>query len=242
MIVLGAASASAAAPEYGRCLRTTHGKFKDAGCTTPAKPGEERYEWYAGFGGPRPIEKAKFTMASTSLVRLESTSGIVWTCLGETAAGAYTGAKTLSISSIKLSGCEFSGVSCNSAGDRSGEITTVPVVGMLGVYKLGETAAKNLVGLELSAASGEQIWEAACGPLVMRVKGHLILPQPVNQMELSVTVKDIANKGRNTPEEFVGGPKAVLEVSLSGTAYEQLGISFASVTTNEEKIEISTVN
>jgi hypothetical protein len=198
MIVLGAASASAAAPEYGRCLRTTHGKFKDAGCTTPAKPGEERYEWYAGFGGPRPIEKAKFTMASTSFVRLESTSGIVWTCLGETAAGAYTGAKTLSISSIKLSGCEFSGV-----------------------YKLGETAAKNLVGLELSAASGEQIWEAACGPLVMRVKGHLILPQPVNQMELSVTVKDIANKGRNTPEEFVGGPKAVLEVSPSGTAYEQ---------------------
>src|SRR5712671_430118 len=66
MTALFAASASAEAPEYGRCLAHTGGKWKTSGCTTEAKATtEQKFEWYpytgkAANGEEKPVVKKGF--------------------------------------------------------------------------------------------------------------------------------------------------------------------------------------
>ena len=52
--VMASASASAEAPEFGRCLAKAGGKFSDAGCTKGVVS-KGKFEWTSG------VEKNKFT-------------------------------------------------------------------------------------------------------------------------------------------------------------------------------------
>jgi len=107
-MIVGAAlasSASAERPEYGRCLQRAGGKWKDGGCKTPAKAGEEKFEWYAGFSGERPIVKRRFIVTSSpgTLAQL-GTAVVKFTCNSLQYSGEYTGPKTVSTSAWKLRG------------------------------------------------------------------------------------------------------------------------------------------
>ena len=242
-----AASASAEAPSFGRCLKTKEGggtKYNGAKCTVVAAGEKENFEWFPAFGESKPLEKAGFTTAikPATIAVLETKSGTKITCLGETSSGgAYTGDKTVGGIVLQFTGCESGGCKANSAGKGPGQVTWNELDGSLGVWKTGETAAKDKLGISLKPTTGEELVEFACVGLVVKVKGSMILPVPGNAMKLSAAVKLAQAKGKQKPEEFVGGPKEMLECKFSAAPYEQCGLSIAMTWTNEEKVEASTV-
>jgi hypothetical protein len=214
-----AASASAEAPEFGRCKKQAGGKFKNAGCTVGSVPGEERFEWFPG------VVKNNFTTANKAetLVTFESTSGTKITCSGESGHGEYSGLKTESGVVLTFTGCEDSHLTCTTSGQPPGTITTASLGGELRVIKTGTTPAKNKVGIEWAPSPGSAFAEFECGPLKFELTGSLIIPLPANAMKLSYTIKFTANKA----------------LRLNG---EQAALTWTLILTNEEKVEVSTVN
>lgn len=241
-----AASASAEAPEFGRCLKTKGGeglKYTTAKCTVVASGEKENFEWYAGFGSTRPLEKAGFTTAlePATIAVLTTVAGTKITCSGETGGGAYTGSKTVGGIVLKFTGCETGGTRCANGGQFEGHVTWNELDGSLGIWRTGETAAKDGPGISLKPTTGEQLVEFACAGLLVKIKGAVILPVPGNTMKLSAMVKLNAHNGKQKPESFVGGPREVLECKFSVAAYEQCALTLAMTWTNEEKVEASTV-
>src|SRR6476620_8745379 len=90
-----AATASAETPpEVGRCLKKAGGKWKDGGCKTPSKAGEEKFGWYPAFIGgvlnTNPsTPKLKYTSVSkeATVIQLESVSGAVIKASSQSATG-----------------------------------------------------------------------------------------------------------------------------------------------------------
>lgn len=241
-----AAGASAQAPSFGRCLKTKEGggaKYTTAKCTVVASGEKENLEWYPAFGESKPLEKAAFTTAiqPATLAALTTVAGTKIVCRQATSGGAYTSDKTVGGIVLKFTECESGGGKCNSAGKGVGQITWNELEGSLGIWKTGETAAKDKPGISLKPSTGELLVEFSCGGLVVKVKGAVIVPVQANAMKLSTTVKLNAHNGKQKPERFVGGPPEILECKFSAASYEQCGLALAMIQTNEEKIEASTV-
>jgi hypothetical protein len=218
---LFAASASAEPPEYGRCLAHTGGKWKTSGCTTAAKPGEEKFEWYpysgpAANGEEKAVVNKAFTGKSTegTLIRLEATGeahGGFKTkvfCKGETSSGEVTGPKTNVASKIVFTGCEVSsGAKCRTFGAAEGEVRWNDVEGQLVVEKFGynkekkaAVPARNKVANEYTPKGQEFFTQFECGSLTVQVKGHVLSPVTANIMLNATTVKFTALGGNQKPE------------------------------------------
>jgi hypothetical protein len=241
-----AATASAEAPEFGRCLKTKEGggtKYTTAKCTIVASGENEIFEWYSAFGSAKPLAKAGFTtkLKPETLVVIETKSGTKFVCKGETSGGAYTGNKSVGGIVMTFTGCESGGGKCNSAGKGTGVITWNELDGSLGVSKTGETQVKDKLAISLKPTTGEELVEFFCGGLTVQVRGRIILPVTANAMKLSSTVKFTAAKGIQKPANLVGGPQEAPECSIAKTPYEPCGLSFAMIQTNEEKVEASTL-
>jgi hypothetical protein len=242
-----AATASAEAPEFGRCLKTKDGeglKYTTAKCTVVASGEKENFEWYSAFGSTRPLEKAGFTTAikpATSFL-LETEAGTKITCSAETSGGEYRSNKAVGGIVLKFTGCTTGGAKCANGGQSEGHVTWNELDGSLGIWKTGETASKDKPGISLKPTTGEELVEFACGGLIVKVKGSAILPVPGNAMKLSAMVKLNAHNGKQKPESFVGGPLEVLECKFGSVLpYEQCALTLAMTWTNEEKVEASTV-
>jgi hypothetical protein len=242
--LVAGASASAEAPEYGRCLKLKGGKFKNAACTVRSKPGEERFEWYPGFSGARPIAKAGFTqaLASNTLITFESAGSVNLkvTCSGLHAAGSYTGAKSLALPVFVLSGCASGSLSCTSAGKAGGEIALDPLVGLLGVIKKGTKPVENVIGEDLRPETSEEIAQFACSGIPAKWRGSIIFPVLRNKMILSATLT--LNAPTCDVERFEGGERDILEASIAGGPFEPVGCAGKITHTNAEKIEVSSIN
>src|SRR5438105_3308610 len=142
MSAIGAAGASAAAPEFGRCLNISPktGAFKTATCTAKASVTEHNFEWFPGNGSlakngeSKPIEKKKFTSAlnASTLATLEGEGGTKITCKKQvlTHPAEITGAKTAGKIQAKYNECKALGVACENAG--AGEIVTTELGAELG--------------------------------------------------------------------------------------------------------------
>jgi hypothetical protein len=236
---VGAASASAEAPEYGRCAATAKGtgKFSSATCTIEKAGGS--YEWSPGAG-----LKNHFTskMKEATLATLETVKKEKVVCKTETSTAEFTGVKTIGGVVATFTGCEALKLKCNSAGQPEGTIVTFPLKGVLGVEKKGETKVKDKLANELTPENGNDVFaEFSCGGFVVIVRGHVLSPVPSNKMLLVTTVKFTASKGKQKPERFEGGPLAILESSFSGGAYEQSGQTLTTIETGEEKMEANSV-
>jgi hypothetical protein len=240
---LGASAAPAEPPDFGRCLKLAGGKFKDGGCKKAAVPGEERYEWYPAFSGEKPIVKTGFTLSSKEGTLLQfGGTGEKIVCKSMSGSGSYTGAKSASVPTVVLTGCESGELPCTTGGRAAGEIVLDPLVGTLGVVKKGTEPAKTKAGLDLNPTSGEEVAQFSCGLIPVSWRGSLIIPVTANAMKLSTTWKLVYLNGKQKPESFEGGERDVLEGSTAGGPYEQVGVTLTLVETNEEKIEVSTVN
>ena len=83
--------------------------------------------------------------------------------------------------------------------------------------------------------------EFNCGATEVSVRGSVILPLVTNKMLLSAKLKFVASKGKQNPEKFVEGAKAVLEASFNKGAYEQIGLVVKITQTNAELMEVNPV-
>jgi hypothetical protein len=235
------ALAGAQVPEYGRCVKVTSGaaRYGDTRCDTEG--GERKYEWFVG-PGPHP-GFATIIKTGTS-ASLETTGGATVTCSGEASSGRVVGGgdnKHLAGVVIRLTSCEYLGARCSS-GAVAGEMVTHELQGVLGVIHAGETHEKDTVGLALSpAAAGTTVIEATCGGAPLLLRGSVIARVRTNTMLARETVRFVATKGRQTPEGFEAGPHDVLEMSLSGSAFVQTGLTLTATRTDEEKLEVKTL-
>jgi hypothetical protein len=94
-----AASASAEAPEYGRCVKGVahEGGFSGGTCIATDKMDNDGvYEWLPG-PGPKP----GFSTEAKTLTTLVSTGTLI-TCTHESGTGEFVGTKEVHILSVKL--------------------------------------------------------------------------------------------------------------------------------------------
>jgi FG-GAP repeat len=237
----GADQAFVTAPlEYGRCVKVAKGagKYGISNCTALLAGGS--FEWTTE------IVKRKFTTKIKELtkVTLQTVKGSKVTCTGEMSTGEYTGLKTVGGVVLTLTGCELASpkAKCASSGGAAGEIVTKQLEGVLGIETLGETTAKNKIGLDLFPVGRTgPLMEFSCASTTVSVQGSVIVPVTANKMLLTVTVKAAATKGKQKPENFVGGPKDTLEESVNGGSFEQTGLTLTTTQTNEEKVEVNSV-
>jgi hypothetical protein len=248
---ISVSSASAVAPEFGRCLKVTPKALtnydsakclklasEDAGTETE-KLNKGNFKWFSG------VVKTKFTtkMKEATIATLETVGGTKITCTGESSTGEYLNTKEIGKMVAKFTGCETSKIKCESAGAGAGNINTAPLGGPIGVEVVGETPAKNKLANELHSESGN-IAEFECAGLKVVVKGSVLHKIVANAMKLTATEKFTASKGKQKPEHFAGGvaKEHILETSTNGGPFEQSGQTITSILTNEEKVEARTIN
>jgi hypothetical protein len=164
---LAVANASAALPEWGKCVKTPvtikgkehkTGKYSNSNCTEAQTGGE--YEFVKGTEG---LPTRTFTNTMTSSEATLSTSfGVEVKCSGESATGELSGTKEVSNVIVRFIGCKANllSLACEDeirAFEREGkieweylegEITTHTLKGKLG-YISGKGTANPAVGLEL---------------------------------------------------------------------------------------------
>lgn len=174
---------------------------------------------------------------------LETVTGLRIECGGAGSVGEYSGTKTVANVVTTFTECEFAEVyACQSPGAKAGEIVSASLKGVLGVIKTEGLPTNNKIGLDLSATSGEVISEIECGPFIkVVVTGSVIHQLQVNKMLLEENEKFIQKKGSQKPERFEGEPVDVLESSLGGGTPVQAGLGLLTRLTNDEKIEVSSV-
>jgi hypothetical protein len=255
-IVASGASAESP-PEVGRCLKKAGGKWKNSTCTTAAKPGEEKFEWYPAFVGgvPNPTPntpKLKYTSENKpeAVIQLESVSGAVIKATSQKATGEVTGPKTNIAQNIVFGGVEFKGFKCTSTNPKgaTNEVKVKDLDGLIGLEKKGETAVKDKVAnrfVPKEGGKGAIFTEFTCGVIPIIVRGAVLNPVSANKMlgfPKAAVVKFAGAKGKQKPEKFLGSSeKEVLESSIEGGPFEQSDQVLTTLQLNEEKLEISTL-
>jgi len=241
-----AAGASAAAPEFGRCVKVAKGtgKFTTGKCTQEGVGGS--FEW---IPGPGAMNKFSFAEKPETVVTWETVGGTKIVCRmgppnggGEVGniTGEYTGAKSVQLT-FRLTECETSGCAVESPGQPEGVVLSNVLDGNLGIEKIGATPKETKVGLDLFNPTGGALFEAACNGVTIVVTGSVITaPLKTNSMVLSETFKLAQGKGKQKPEHLEGEPNDVLAMSVGGGPPEQMGFGLIGTLTNEEKIEINT--
>jgi alpha-tubulin suppressor-like RCC1 family protein len=229
-------------PEYGRCLRVTAtgnyegGKDENAGCT---KEGAARkFEWYPG------VANVKFSAAG-GVSTLESVIGVKVVCQTETGTGEDSGRKGVKNVVLTFRDCELQETAkCSSEGAPEGEVVTGTLEGALGIEKSSsEGHIKDKIALDLLPANiGAPVAAIQCGSVHITVRGSLLGPVDTNTMNLTMKRKYTAARGKQKPEQFEAGSPDVLEESANGVEFAQAGLTMESVQTNEEKVEINTVD
>jgi hypothetical protein len=241
-LAAGAASASAAAPEFGRCVKMAGGHFGDPHCTEEPGAGGNAYEWAAGPGAD-----AGFTLFASRLELRFQGNGAQF-CKPVHATGTITGPKTVADVVFSME-CEEAGFGCEA-------VETEPMRGQLGVYSLGATAAQNGVGLKLEAEAGDLWAEFGChvqeSPFVW-TGGFVIGQLQTNEMSRSLPLKFKDKHLRNRfaveqqPMSFLGEEPDQPEGTLAGASHgeekiqQKLGWKMASRISTQEPIEVRSV-
>jgi hypothetical protein len=238
------ASASAVAPEYGRCVKAEKnakkewtGSFSDSKCTKKVSAEEKakkgKYEWLPGV-------VKKFQTSSGGKGVLEEVGKNAVGCKSESSTGEYSGTKEVKNVIVKFKECESGPFTCTSEGHAEGELETQPLEGRV----VWENEATKKVAFELFPV-GTQFIEFTCGAaLTVAVKGAILVPIKTNTMSETVALKYKAKHGFQTPEFYEEGGKKVRAVLLSnfaGKGFAQAGQNIVSTVKNEEKLELNTV-
>ena len=174
-----ATGASAAAPEFGRCIKEAgKGEYSNSGCTL-ISPVPSEYAWKAG---PGPKSHFKDLIESGTSVSLNGAGGSSVTCTGATGGGEIANAKEVAGVIFKFNGCEASNIACESAGAGEGEIITRLLSGVIGAAPKGKVA-------EELRGPGEIIAEFACGPIQAILRGASVHKITTNKMVRKTTEK-----------------------------------------------------
>lgn len=233
-----AASASAAAPELGRCLAKLGGTYANSSCTT-IRAGVTKYEWVPGPG-----PKNLFTFTTKTLqqgIDLEgrAKNGDKLICGNNGHGfGEYVSASE-QLETVVLEACTgVSGLAgeCTSAGDPQGEITTAQLRGLYGFIKRPGNA-----GISLEPASGTTFIGFECGGVPVIVRSSIIAPlTPRNKMTTTFEEKFKASGVKQNPTHFEFGAKDVLEASINSGPFEEAGATTTDLIKSQESLEFNT--
>jgi len=266
MTVGAAATASAAMPEWGKCVKFVNqhgknvGKYTDAGCTKLAEPAKTGgFEWQTSSS----IANKEFTSHGGEATLELLGGGIKTVCKAEEAKGSLSGTKGVSNVEVVFKGCEanLGGLVCENSlrpplgEEPEGQIKTRSLKGTLG-YISGKGTESPSVGLSLEPEAKKNLFaEFICGGmLVVRVgqnpKGtvgndSIISPiTPVDKMSIANTQTYSQESGVQVPTHFEGGKEDFLETEISDgfgeIAWVQSGQTLATTNTlnSGEVIEI----
>jgi hypothetical protein len=231
------ASASAAAPEYGRCLKAEkigkvyNGGYTNSSCTTASESKTGKYEWFPG------VVKNKMTTSGGKAL-LETVDHLEVACTSETSVGEFNGAKEVKDTVVTFKGCEAAGDECSTTGAGTGELVTKTLEGIIGFEN--KAAKKTAFDLYPAGKTGLFI-EFACGALTVAVRGSVLVPISSDKMLTSLKLKYKATKGKQQVEHFEGQPNDILETSFKGGPFEQSGQTITTTLTTEEKLELNAV-
>jgi hypothetical protein len=147
-----AATASAVAPEIGRCLKkgTVEGAgYSDSKCNK-AVGSAAKYEWIPGFVAG----KNHFTSTGTTAT-LKTSGGKTVTCSKESSTGTFIMSGPLADNKheetvVLFKGCKSSGFTCTTSGKATGELETNVLIGEVNF----ENALKTKTDLKLEPAAG----------------------------------------------------------------------------------------
>jgi hypothetical protein len=244
LVALGiATTASAAPPEFGRCVAAIGktGAYKGKNCTAPAG-GKGTYNWLPG-PGPAPAFSG-----TGEKVALETPGKLKLICGAATFDGAYSGPKTVLVT-LDLIGCENTATKqkCQTMPVKEGEIEA-EVEGELGFISGG---AKPVVGLDLkppASSSSSTVTTFQCGkpPEVLgvsaAVEGSVIGPiKPITHMTEEFKLSYAETNGVQAVRQFEGGPQDTLVAKLlsgSETRTEEIALRSTIVMLNSEPMEI----
>ncbi len=240
-----AASASAEAPEYGRCLKATaekegkktvyHGGFTDSKCTKKSESKTGKYEWHPGAakGGQ---------VSAGGRAALEQVNGLGVGCKSEhSSQGELSGTKEVKNLVVVFEGCESVALVCTSPGHKAGELVTVPLEGKV----VWASKSAHTADLDLFPAGGaEKFIEFGCGAtLTVAVRGSILTPVKTDKMASMATLKYKQKRGIQTPTQYEtsGGGKvnAYLESDFSEKGWLQAGQTITSTVTFEEALELN---
>lgn len=237
-----ASAASAAPPEFGRCVAQSGGKYTESNCQTTGSGSFERSST---------IVKKKFTSVSGA-GKLETVGGTAVKCTGDEDEGEYTGVKTVGKLFVTFTGCKYgASTTCQNKGGTAGVIKTNELKGELGYIK----KSTKEVGLSLTpAVAGGAFAEFVCfegeiAPLTIVVKegtakgqkgGNSVIGRigTVNTMASTFSLSFKQSAGVQEITEFEGGKLDVLESSVNGETPKRAGEETEDTITNEEAIEI----
>jgi hypothetical protein len=231
------ASASAEAPEYGRCLKVAkpyNGGFTNSGCTTKSEAKTGKYEWYPGV-------VKKLQTSSGGKGALEEVNGNGVGCAKEHSVGEYSGTKEVKNVVVTFEHCESAGFVCTSPGHSAGELVTNTLEGSVE----WENRAARKTELDLYPAGGaEKFIEFTCGAvLTIAVRGSILTPVKPDKMSLTVPLKYKQKRGVQAQTEYETGSgskvRDVLEANFSNQGWLQSGQTITSTVTNEEKLELN---
>jgi hypothetical protein len=226
-------------PDLGRCRKvpSKSGGYANASCTKAQAGGS--FEWTPGAAPGAHVTTAGGRMT------LETVKKSKVVCTAQSSTGEYSGTNELAHVVLTLTGCEMSGLPCASAEAKQGEIISADLEGQLGIERRGASRLKDRIALDLAATDqevGGMLMVFRCGGFSVAVRGSVLAPVATNKMLASTTLKYAASKAKQKPEQFEGGPRDVLEISLGGSAFEPAGETLTTVQTSEEPIEVNTVN
>ena len=235
------ANASAAAPEFGRCLKAAKvnkkltGMYENSACTKEV-PVEKRatlgkFEWHPGA-------VKKFQTTAGGKGALATVGGLGVHCETEHSTGEYSGTKEVKNVVVKFNGCESGGAKCSTAGSESGELVTKKLEGVVGF--INKATLKTGFDLFPEGKTGLFI-EFSCLGLTVAVRGSVIVPIIADKMALTDTLKYVQTGGRQEVEHFEGEANDILESSFRGAPFEQSGQTITTVLTDEEKLELNAV-
>ncbi len=235
------AAAWATAPEYGRCLKQNTGsgkQFRDSKCTKEVATGstKDKYEWLPGAG------KRKFK-SSGGVGVLTTIGGAGVECKSESSAGEFVEGNNKEEAGVfvKFNGCKSVGNPCSTPGAAKEELITNELDGIVG----WENKARKKTDLELYPAAGDPngyFIEFSCLGLVVKVRGHVLVPIKNDRMTSTETLKFVAKKGVQKPEKWEESAEpAILEASFKGGPFEQAGQDIISTVSGEEELELNAV-
>lgn len=113
--------------------------------------------------------------------------------------------------------------------------------GHLGVIEPASEAAKDKVGLVLSAAGEGLLAEFTCGVTHVAVKGSVIVEVKANKMLSKAALKYSEKKGVQRVTHFAGGAAQGLLMTIGDATAEQSGLALTAVKTDEQPIEVNSV-
>jgi hypothetical protein len=252
-----ATAASAAAPEFGRCVKVTPGTgvFKSANCGARAAAGRGEYEWLPGPGPHRGLS-ANWGYNFVPEAILYSSQVRVY-CLYNLATGEFTGPKTLKMTMYlwqcrrvpnKLEAKNW----CQEVGAGNRPESEIGEIKAELTGKLGFIEGTKEVGIEYRPALGSRLTIFECGGAnettgkgtgkgrLRELQGSVIgKAAKLNAMVSENTTTYAVKKGKQVPEAFEGGVKDTLTTIVGlEKAGEPTTLLTLEAIKNEEPIEI----